>query len=95
VPDDSRVGAKLLEAEQHLRSGNWARADDLADIVVVSEDALPKHVQRAKVVQGVAACARHDSERAVTIVRSLESAPALQRRVLARCHALGLLKSFR
>jgi eukaryotic-like serine/threonine-protein kinase len=94
-PDDSRAGSKLREAQQQLAAHNWVLAEELANVVLASEDAQPHHTLGATVVQGVAACGRHDDERARIVLRSLQKKPALRRTVLARCHALGVLESVR
>lgn len=101
-PDDDKDDAdgdalsadKLRQAEEALRAGQWARAEQLANSVLNSEDAKPKQKARGAMLYGMVQClGRNNEEGALTALRRMKgNYPFLRRRLLAACQKAGFLQ---
>ncbi|HUS30065.1 MAG TPA: protein kinase [Kofleriaceae bacterium] len=89
---DESAKQKLNDADAALKASQWARAEQLANAVVNSEDAFPKQKARASMIHGMAQClGRNNEEGALTDLRRIKGAPALRVKLLKTCQKAGFM----
>jgi eukaryotic-like serine/threonine-protein kinase len=94
--DTDATGKKLKEAKTALDSSQADRAEQLARMVMTSEDSTPRQKARATMLYGMVQCiARNDESRARATLRKLAAAPKLRRQLLDVCHQHGWLQNVR
>jgi serine/threonine-protein kinase len=88
-PDDE-TPARLAGAEAALASRDYARAEQLANVVINGEHRKPGSLARAHVVHGIVECAAHnDRGLALADLRAI-STPRLRKKLVEGCQAAGM-----
>ena len=94
APGDPEIDQRLTDAEAALRAKAASRASQLANVVITSQSATRGQRAHAHVIHGIMQCTdAHSEEGAQIDLRQLAGFPGMRHRLIAACHAEGVLQT--